>query len=258
VDVDAVDDPQHDPADARHHGRDAPGKGEHAPDVDPEGERRRLVVRHGAHVDALRGELEKQAEHQQEEAPDDDGRHVDGGHLDDAPLDPEPLRQELRVVVEVSAPHQQHPALEHGGEPHGEHDDLDQRLADQRSQEDPFDDEPQDEGPRQRDDEGERHGELRPGDEGQKQEGPEGKDLAVGEVEHARRFEDHDEAHGGQAVEKSDAHAVEQQLQKEIHAGPLIARRGFSPSFRSSPPGRRGSGPGSSLRVPGGCGTWPR
>jgi hypothetical protein len=56
----------------------------------------------------------------------------------------------------------------------------------------------------------------------------------VGKVEHARRFENHDESHGGKSVEKTDADPVDEELYEEIHVAPFRRIERF---FFEIPPG---------------------
>ena len=57
VDIDTIENPQHDTAHGGHQGGDGPGKGKDPLDVNPQREGRRLVVGHRAHVDALGGSI---------------------------------------------------------------------------------------------------------------------------------------------------------------------------------------------------------
>ena len=100
-----------------------------------------------------------------------------------------------------------------------------ERLADERTEKEALDDETEHERPGQGEDEGGRHGQFRPRHEGEEQEGPHRQKLAVGEIEDARRLVDHHETHGGEAVEKPDADAVHQKLNKEIHGSFPFLRR---------------------------------
>jgi len=112
--------------------------------------------------------------------------------------------------MQIAAPDEQDEPLEHGGEPHRQHDDEDELFADERPQEKALDDEAQKKASGERQNERRGHGNLAPGDQGQKDEGAERQKLAVGEVKHAGGLEDHDKAHGGDAVQESDADAIDQ------------------------------------------------
>ena len=52
--------------------------------------------------------------------------------------------------MNITTEDKQHESLEHGGQTHGEHDDLDQGLPDQRTQEKAFDDKTEGEAPYKR------------------------------------------------------------------------------------------------------------
>ncbi len=217
MNVDPVDDSQDDTAHGRHQGGDGPGQGEDPADVDAQGEGRRLVVRHGPHVDPLGGILEKEPEKNEKDEADGGGQDVHGGNGDPRPLKGQPGRKKFRKHVEVAAEDEEHDPLEHGRQPHGEHDDEDEGFPDEGPEEDPFDDEPQGETAREGQGEGQEDGDFRPGHEGQKEEGADGHQLAVGEIQDAGGLEDHDEPQGRQAVEETDTDAADEKLKKEFH-----------------------------------------
>lgn len=126
--------------------------------------------------------LREESEEQQEDAAHERGGHVDRWYVDVSHLYGHALGQEVGVCLEVAAEEEQEQALEHGGEPHGEHDDEDEGFAYQGAQEDALHHETEHEAPGKGYEEGQYHRYLQPGDEDEEEEGPYGQQLAVCEV----------------------------------------------------------------------------
>lgn len=136
-----------------------------------------LVVGDRPHEDSLSGILEEEAEEDEKHDADERRCHIDRRDEDRAELTESPRAGTPGRCGDAAAEEEEQQALEDGGQPHGEHNDEDQRLTDERTQKDALHYKPEDKASRQGDEKGQIDGQSRPGGEHQEEKGAYGQEL---------------------------------------------------------------------------------
>ena len=133
MDIDAIDNTQNNPAHRTNQSGNRPGKGKDPSHVNSQGEGSRLVIRHRSHINSLRGIFEEQSEDHKEDDADYKCGNINGWNIDVAHLDGQILGKKVWIVMQISTKDDEHDPLEHGGQSHRQHDNLDEGFSNQRT-----------------------------------------------------------------------------------------------------------------------------